>query len=99
MRSAVRTVAERPFEVVPKRIAKVSGREVRWYRIPPERELIQDPRRSYDVECKIDRFSDTLWIFSLSRRFNGGSTKNLPSLETAEQHWRTWLERRTQPRW
>lgn len=92
-------MSERPFKVVPTRTAKVSGREVRWYRIPPERELILDPRRTYDVECKIDRFSDTLWIFSMTRRFGDNSTKHLPSLESAEQYWRTWLERRTQPRW
>jgi hypothetical protein len=84
---------------VPTRTKTVSGREVRWYRIPFDHVLKQSPSRTSRVEAKIERFSDTLWIVRIVEAVGAGSTKDMPSLEAAEAYWTKWMERRTERRW
>lgn len=86
-------------KVEPSLIRTIGGREVRWYAIPWDRVLKQQPSRTRNVKAKIERFSDTLWIVTVAEAVGATGTKDMPSLEAAEEYWRTWMERRTEPRW
>jgi len=99
MTSSAQTAAAPIIAIEPSRAKTVSGREVRWYRIPHDRVLTQAPSRTHKVEAKIERFSDTLWIVRIVEALGAGGTKDMPSLEAAEDYWRTWMERRTERRW
>lgn len=93
------TDLKRPDRPVAHRIRTVSGRENRWYRIPADRVLVQAPQRTHLVEARLERFSETLWIGTIARRFADGSRKEFADLEQAEAWWVRWLEARTEPRW
>jgi hypothetical protein len=87
------------MEIKPHKIKTISGRETRWYGLPPGRRMKQGSANIRGPQAKVERWTETHWIFSMSNRWDGDKVKSFTSLESCEDFWRTWLERRTENLW